>query len=90
MSEFLQHINTYSTLRAQELFGQNITTNIFEIIFLPILKFKLLYIFKLGFLDGTMGFIHAMTMAFYSFLVKGKLWLLYKGIPKDYGGHKTH
>jgi len=82
MVEFLQHINLYSTLRAQEFFEQRIKTNTLEIIFAPILKFKYLYFLKFGFLDGTTGFIHAMTMAFYTFMVKGKLYLLYKGIPK--------
>jgi len=40
-----------------------------------------LWIIKLGFLDGTPGFIHAMAMAFYSFLVRGKHYLLTRGIP---------
>lgn len=75
MVEFLQHINDYSTLRSQELRNSNQRANLFQIIFYPMGKFLNLYLLKLGFLDGTAGFVHAMTMAFYSFLVRGKLWL---------------
>lgn len=75
MVEFLQHINTYSSIRAQELRDEHQTSNLAQIIFYPISKFLYLWIWKLGFADGTVGFIHAMTMAFYSFLVRGKLWL---------------
>ena len=80
MAAFLRQINRYSTIRAQELFDAGSRANLLQIICYPVFKFKYLYIVKLGCLDGTPGFIHAMTMAFYSFLVRGKLWLLYKGI----------
>lgn len=73
--EFLKHINNYSTLKATEFHHLGRRTNILEIIFAPIWKFKYLYIFKLGFLDGTAGFVHAMMMAFYVFLTAGKLFM---------------
>ncbi len=72
---FLRQINAYSTIRAHELFDCGSRANLGQIIFYPLVKFKYLYLVKLGFLDGMPGFIHAMTMAFYSFLVRGKLWL---------------
>ncbi|TSC87290.1 MAG: glycosyltransferase [Microgenomates group bacterium Gr01-1014_16] len=75
ITDFLHHINFYSTLRAQELKNQNHRTNILEIIFYPIFKFLYLWIWKLGFADGNQGFMSAMMMAFYSFLVRGKLYL---------------
>ena len=75
MDEFLRHINRYSTIRARELYENGIRSNLLQIIFYPILKFKYLYLVKLGFLDKTAGFVHAMTMVFYTFLVRGKLWL---------------
>lgn len=81
MVEFLQHINYYSTLKAREFYDQKRQTNIFEIVFGPVWRFAYLYICRLGILDGIPGFIHAMLMAFYMFLVAGKLYLLYKGIP---------
>lgn len=82
MVEFLNHINVYSTLKAKEFHESGKKINLIVIIFGPVWRFILNYFFKLGFLDGTAGFVHAMTMAFYTFLVAGKLWLLYKGIPQ--------
>jgi glycosyltransferase involved in cell wall biosynthesis len=81
VAEFLRHINFYSTLRAEELYSQKHRSGILEIIFFPPLKFLHLYLVKLGFLDGTPGFILAMLMAFNTFLTRGKLYLLYKDIP---------
>lgn len=82
MVEFLKSINYYSTLKAREFHKMGRRTNIVELVFGPPSRFIINYLFKLGFLDGTAGFIHAMTMAFYSFLTIGKLWLLYKGIDE--------
>lgn len=80
MAEFLQHINNYSSIRARELHDSGKHANLLQIIFHPFFKFLYLYLISLGFLDSTPGFVHAMTMAFYSFLVRGKLWMLGKGI----------
>ncbi len=79
---FLQNINRYSTIKAHEFYQTGRRTNLLELIFGPPYRFGLNYIFKLGFLDGTAGFVHAMTMAFNTFLTTGKLWLLYKGIDE--------
>jgi len=75
---FLNSLNNYSDIRASELFARKISTNIFEIIIYPIGKFFNLYVIKKGILDGTVGFIHAMLMSFYSFLVRGKLYLIWR------------
>lgn len=75
--EFLRHLNTYSSLRAAELRSQNYHPSLWEVIFLPKAKFLHLWIWKLGFLDGTRGFISAMLMAFYTFMTRAKLWLSY-------------
>ena len=80
LGDFLKHVNSYSSIKAQEFFEQGRRTNILEIVLGPVARFIYLYLFKLGFLDGTPGFIHAMTMSFYAYLVAGKLWLLSKGI----------
>lgn len=76
ITDFLRHINSYSTIRASELHSSRYKTDIFEIFLYPIGKFLYLYFYRLGLLDGTHGFISAMMMAFYSFLVRGKLYLL--------------
>lgn len=75
---FIQKINLYSDIRAKELFNQNKSTNMFEIIFFPIAKFLQNYFLRLGFLDGTPGIIMALCMSFHVFLNKAKLWHLYK------------
>jgi glycosyltransferase involved in cell wall biosynthesis len=78
ISEFLTKINIYSDMRASELYEEKIITNAFLIIFYPKAKFVLNYIIRLGFLDGIPGLIHALMMSMHSFLVRGKLWLLWQ------------
>lgn len=76
--EFLQEINFYSDLRAEELYKKGVKSNFFSIIIYTKGKFIQNYFLKLGILDGTAGFIHAVLMSFHSFLVRGKLWLLWR------------
>ncbi len=78
ISEFLKDINFYSTIRANELFGQGKKTNWFFIVAYPKAKFIQNYFLRLGFLDGTQGLLLALFMSLHSFLVRGKLWLLWQ------------
>lgn len=78
VSGFISEVDKYSTLDAQEKLKIGIRSNLLKIIFWPILKFKLNYIFRLGFLDGTYGFLYACMMSLHSFLSWSKLWLLQK------------
>lgn len=82
IGEFLFEINFYSTLRAQELKTQMIQAHWFDIILYPKVKFIQNYFLRLGFLDGTQGLILALMMSMHSFLVRGKLWLLWHGTEK--------
>jgi len=75
LKEFLKEINLYSSLRADELFCQGKKSNILTIIFYPFSKFILNYFLKLGFLDGSAGFVYAFMMSFHSFLVRTKLYM---------------
>lgn len=77
IAEFLREINFYSTLRAQELYKQGTKTNGLLIILYLKAKFFLGFILKQGFRDGMPGFVVAVLMSFHSFLVRGKLWLLW-------------
>lgn len=79
IAEFLKEINVYSTIRAKELQNKKESSNVATIILYPKLKFIYLYVFKLGFFDGTAGIVHALMMSFYSFLVRSKLFLLSHG-----------
>lgn len=78
IAEFLKEINHYTDLRAKELFEQKKKANWVSIIFYPKIKFVQNYLYKLGFLDGLPGLIHALMMSFHSYLVRGKLWLLWQ------------
>ncbi|RJQ25584.1 glycosyltransferase family 2 protein [Candidatus Parcubacteria bacterium] len=76
IKEFLSEINYYSDLRAKELFDKGVESNLLSIIIYTKGKFMVNYFLKLGFLDGIPGFVFAILMSFYSFMVRGKLYLL--------------
>ena len=76
IKEFINDVNNYSTIRAEELFNKGFKTNAFEIVFFPFGKFIYNYFINLGFLDGAAGFTYAFMMSFHSFLVRAKLYQL--------------
>ena len=78
IDEFLKEINFYTSLRAKELYQKGVKASFFDIVIYPKAKFILNYFINLGFLDGIEGFVFAIFMSFHSFLVRGKLWLLWK------------
>src|SRR6266403_1392760 len=78
VKEFLSEINYYSDLRAKELYKKKVKASWFTILLYPKAKFVVNYFFKAGFLDGLPGFICALMMSLHSFLVRGKLWLLWQ------------
>ena len=78
--EFLTSLNQYSDIRASELFEKQTSANIIKVVLYPVGKFINLWLLKRGFLDGTAGFVHAMSMAFYSYLVQAKLYFLHHPI----------
>ncbi|HEX8931703.1 MAG TPA: glycosyltransferase family 2 protein [Patescibacteria group bacterium] len=77
ITEFLQEINYYSDLRAQELRKKKVKVSWLAILLYPKIKFIVNYIFRRGFLDGLPGLVFALMMSFHSFLVRGKLWILW-------------
>ncbi len=78
INEFLKEINFYTEIRANELFENKIKTNSFLIFLYPLGKFIKDYIFLLGIFDGIRGLMLAVMMSMHSFLVRGKLWMLWK------------
>jgi glycosyltransferase involved in cell wall biosynthesis len=78
LREFISKINEYSTLHAESNLREGKKPSIWKIIFWPKGKFIYNWIFKLGFLDGTQGFIIALIMSFHSFLAWSKAWKLQK------------
>ena len=84
LKEFINDINHYSSMIAEDLFNRRTKTNIFDIISFPLCKFIYNYFFNLGFLDGPAGFTYAFMMSFHSFLVRAKLYQL-TGSPSSRG-----
>ncbi|HSX09757.1 MAG TPA: glycosyltransferase family 2 protein [Candidatus Saccharimonadales bacterium] len=78
ISEFLQEINFYTDLRAEELFKKRTQSNWFSIIAYPKGKFFINFFVLGGFLDGLPGLVFALMMSLHSFLVRGKLWLMWQ------------
>ncbi|MBI2621723.1 MAG: glycosyltransferase family 2 protein [Candidatus Levybacteria bacterium] len=78
ISAFLKEINFYTDIRAKELYEKGIKSNLLSIVLHTKGKFILNYFIKRGFQDGTAGLVHALLMSFHSFLVRGKLWLLWQ------------
>src|SRR5258708_22553878 len=72
--EFIDDINFYSTIHAQEN-KKTKFANIFYIITYPLGKFFVNYFLKLGFLDGGEGIVMAIFMSLHSFLAWGQLSL---------------
>ena len=75
LEEFVRKINFYSKLHAESLSREGKYLNVARIIINPVGKFIYNFIFKLGFLDGTKGFVLIMLMSFHSFLAWSNLWL---------------
>lgn len=73
LSSFIQDINEYSTVRADELEKQGKKFSLLELIFLPFFKFLYTYFVLGGFMDGAAGFVYSFVMSFHSFLVRAKL-----------------
>lgn len=78
LGEFIAETNFKSTMHAEANLSEGKRSSLLKVMFWPAGKFLNNYLLKLGFLDGTQGFIVAMVMSFHSFLAWGKLWLLQK------------
>lgn len=73
LADFVEDVNVYSTIRAEELYKQGKQATVFELVFLPFGKFIYTYFILAGFLDGASGFVYSFVMSFHSFLVRAKL-----------------
>lgn len=74
LTQFLDRLNFYSNLRAQELFEAGKKFSLFQLIFFPKAKFVQNYFFRLGFLDGVPGLAMAWMMSLHSLMVRIKLY----------------
>lgn len=74
--DFIKNVNVYSSIHAKENYKEGKNSSILKIIIIPVAKFINNYVYKLGFLDGSFGFVVSATMSFHSFLSWSKLWLI--------------
>lgn len=70
--------NRYSSLGANALRKANEKFSLVKLLFKPLSKFVETYFLKLGFLDGYLGFMIAVSAAYSVFLKWAKLWELEK------------
>jgi hypothetical protein len=73
LESYLEKMNVYSTMNAQELHRSGKSSHILDILLHPPATFLKMYLFKAGFLDGFRGFILASLSAFHVFLKYAKL-----------------
>lgn len=73
--DFVEDVDEYSSLRAEELIEKGVKSSAFDVIAYPSAKFIQNYVLRKGYKDGIPGFIYAMLMSFHSFLVRGKIYL---------------
>lgn len=74
--QYIDKINSYTTLSAEEKYTKGKKTNLFLIIFKPLFEFKKNYFLQLGFLDGFAGFYKALFHYITKLLTEIKLWEL--------------
>ncbi len=68
VEDYLEKTERYAKLSAEKYFTQGKKTNYFKIYLSPLFTFLQHYIFRLGFLDGRLGFFIAKTTARYTYL----------------------
>lgn len=78
LTEFIADVDRMSTIHAKANEKEGKHSNIVKIIFFPPFKFIHNYFLKMGFRDGTQGFMIAAVMSFHSYLAWSKLWLMQK------------
>ncbi len=78
ISQHISQINKFSDIKAEQDLISGRKSSIFNILFKPLFKFVIIYIYRLGFLDGYFGFIIAVNSAHFTFLRYVKLKELYK------------
>lgn len=78
VSDFIDSINTWSNWHSLANREEKKSVSVLKIVFFPLIKFIRNYFFKLGFLDGLHGFVHAFLMSFHSFLAWSNLWIMNK------------
>jgi (heptosyl)LPS beta-1,4-glucosyltransferase len=72
IADYLQRMDRYSTLAAQELVKAGKRPGPVQLLFKPLFTFFKMYLLKLGFLEGYTGFLLSMLYSHYTFYKYGK------------------
>lgn len=70
--EYYRRFDRYTTLEAQAMIARGATPSWFDMAVKPFLGFVYFYIFRLGFLDGRVGFQNQIHASFYTYVKYGK------------------
>lgn len=76
--EFIEMLNNYTSLEAQELANKGVRFSCLKLFYFPLRSFFGRYFLKLGFLDGWRGFVLSYLRAIYQFTVWVKIWQMQK------------
>ena len=82
--QYIQKMNNYTSLSAEELFADNKKTSFFDIIFRPAFTFFKMYFLKFGIFDGYMGLVLCTLSSVHVMVKYSKLYYL------NSLGHKAH
>lgn len=78
IKKHIYKINLYSSLIAKEKFLKNKKPKLLKLVFVFVFSFFKSFILKRNFLNGKIGFILSMNLAFYAFLKEAKLFEIYQ------------
>ncbi len=78
LEQYLEKMNLYSTLNAEEMYNSGKTYRFADLVFRPPATFLRMYIAKAGFLDGMRGFVLATLSSFHVFTKYAK----FRGLSK--------
>ncbi len=73
VGDYLERMNRYSTLAAEEYHRSGKTTNILQMLLKPFATFIKMYLLRRGFLDGRVGLLISLLYAVYTFCKYAKL-----------------
>ncbi|MDQ3536580.1 MAG: glycosyltransferase family 2 protein [Bacteroidota bacterium] len=82
IEDHIKQLNSFTSIGAKAAYEKGTRSNIFIIIFSPVLKFFKSYFFQRGFLDGYYGFIICCISSFASFIKYVKIREYQKGSLK--------
>ena len=78
LSDFVQRMDRYSTLAAQEMQEQRREFRLVDVVFRPPSTFLQMYFLRAGFLEGYLGFVLSVLYSYYTFAKYTKLKELWK------------